>query len=58
MPHIGKPGKNVASSLPSAKTVKNKIHALDFSRAPKPCVHKKRQAKYLYIDADEDHVAL
>ncbi len=48
---------SIQSSV-SKETVKNKIHALDFSRAPKPCVHKKRQVKYLYIDADEDHVAL
>lgn len=48
---------SIQSSV-SKQTVKNKIHALDFNRAPKPCVHKKRQVKYLYIDADEDHVAL
>lgn len=42
----------------SRQTVKNKVHALDFSRVPKPCAPKKRQVKYLYIDADEDHVAL
>lgn len=48
---------SIQSSV-SKQTVKNKIHALDFNRVPKPCVHKKRQVKYLYIDADEDHVAL
>ena len=45
-------------SAVSKQTVKNKIYELDFDRAPRPCVHKKRQVKYLYIDADEDHVAL
>lgn len=48
---------SIQSSV-SKQTVKNKIHALDFSRVPKTCVTKKRQVKYLYIDADEDHVAL
>lgn len=48
---------SIQSSV-SKQTVKNKIHALDFEKAPKPSVPKKRQVKYLYIDADEDHVAL
>lgn len=48
---------SIQSSV-SKQTVKNKIHALDFDKAPKPCIRKKRQVKYLYIDADEDHVAL
>ena len=41
----------------SRQTVKNKIHALEFppeDSAPK----QKKEADYLYIDADEDHVAL
>lgn len=45
-------------SMVSRQTVKNKIHGLDFGRVPKPSVLKKKQVKYLYIDADEDHVAL
>ncbi len=48
---------SIQSSV-SKETVKNKIHALDFSKVSRPCVYKKRQVKYLYIDADEDHVAL
>ena len=40
----------------SRQTVKNKIHALDFPRAEvKP---EKKAIPYLYIDCDEDHVAL
>lgn len=41
----------------SRQTVKNKIHSLDFPPNPSASVNRK-QADYLYIDADEDHVAL
>lgn len=40
----------------SRQTVKNKIHALRFPPRKKP--EKKREAEYLYIEADEDHVSL
>ena len=39
----------------SKQTVKNKIHDLHFPDL-KPI--EKKQVKYLYIDADEDHVAI
>ncbi len=42
----------------SKETVKNKIHALDFSKLKEKFPEKKRVAKYLYIDADEDHASL
>lgn len=40
----------------SKSTVKNKIHTLEFPKT-EPLKNKKR-VPYLYIDADEDHVAL
>lgn len=40
----------------SRQTVKNGIHLLEFPEMKKP--EEKRQVPYLYIDADEDHVAL
>lgn len=40
----------------SKQTVKNKIHHLKFPKAKIPV--QKKVADYLYIDADEDHVAL
>ena len=40
----------------SKQTVMNKIHALEFPE-PEPSVEKK-VVSYLYIDCDEDHVAL
>lgn len=41
----------------SKETVMNKIHSLDFSRIPEKATEK-REVPILYIDADEDHVAL
>ena len=47
---------SVTEEVVSKETVMNKIHALQFPQAE---VRKERKAvKYLYIDADEDHVAL
>ena len=40
----------------SKETVMNKIHSLQFPEAPKP--KQKKVVDYLYVDADEDHVAL
>lgn len=40
----------------SKQTVKNKIHRLKFPKANPPV--QKKVVEYLYIDADEDHVAL
>lgn len=40
----------------SKQTVKNKIHGLKFPKANPPA--QKKVVDYLYIDADEDHVAL
>lgn len=51
-------GENAAISedVVSKETVMNKIHMLRFPKAePMP---EKKALKYLYIDADEDHVAL
>ena len=41
----------------SKQTVKEKIHALKFP-IEKPHRGRKRKVKYLYIEADEDHVSL
>ena len=41
----------------SRETVKNKIRQLDFPKSRKRS-GKKKEAEYLYIDADEDHVSL
>lgn len=46
---------SIRNDVVSKQTVKNKIHDLQFPDL-KPL--KKKQVKYLYIDADEDHVAL
>ena len=40
----------------SKQTVKTKIHSLKFPEEKKP--EEKRQVEYLYIEADEDHIAL
>lgn len=41
----------------SRQTVKNKIHQLEFPRNEES-VEKKKIVDYLYIEADEDHIAL
>lgn len=41
----------------SRQTVMNKVHALQFP-AEEPCIGEKKKARFLYIDADEDHVEL
>jgi len=47
---------SITEEAVSRETVMNKIHALRFPKAePQP---KKKVLKYLYIDADEDHVSL
>lgn len=40
----------------SKGTVKNRLHKLEFPEAEAP--EEKKQVRYLYIDADEDHVPL
>ena len=45
------------SDIVSKQTVKNKIHSLKFNNEYKELANKKK-VKYLYIDADEDHVSL
>lgn len=45
------------SDTVSKQTVKNKIHDLNF-KVETEQVENKKQVPYLYIDADEDHVAL
>ncbi len=47
---------SVSNDIVSRETVMNKIHALNFPQT-EPQLEKKA-VKYLYIDADEDHVAL
>lgn len=51
-------GENVSVSgeVVSRETVMNKIHALQFPKAAPQ--KEKKVLKYLYIDADEDHVSL
>ena len=51
-------GGECASILGSISkgTVKNHLHLLEFPRAEE--AEEKKQARYLYIDADEDHVPL
>lgn len=51
-------GENAAISedMVSKETVMNKIHILQFPKAE--LQPEKKALKYLYIDADEDHVAL
>ena len=53
-----KGGKRVSISEAevSRETVMNKIHELNFPKTHP--LSEKKQLKYLYIDADEDHVAL
>ena len=47
---------SVSEDVVSKETVMNKIHELQFPEAePQP---EKKALKYLYIDADEDHVSL
>ena len=47
---------SISADAVSKETVMNKIHALHFPQAePQP---EKKALKYLYIDADEDHVSL
>lgn len=41
----------------SRATVKNKIHSLEIPKETE-ALKKKKEVEYLYIDADEDHVAL
>ena len=45
------------SDMLSKQTVKNKIHSLKFHNEFQELADKKK-VKYLYIDADEDHVSL
>lgn len=53
-----KGGENVSitEDTVSKETVMNKIHALRFPKTESQ--QKKKALKYLYIDADEDHVSL
>lgn len=41
----------------SQQTIKNKIHILEFLPHDQVAEHKKTM-KHLYMDADEDHIAL
>lgn len=53
-----KGGENatITEDVVSKETVMNKIHGLQFPKAqPQP---EKKTLKYLYIDADEDHVSM
>ena len=52
-------GGDAASILDSVskQTVKNKIHSLEFPQAWK-APEEKKTVDYLYVEADEDHVAL
>ncbi len=52
----GGEGAAISGEAVSKETVMNKIHALQFPEV-KPLPEKKA-IRYLYIDADEDHVAL
>jgi len=47
---------SIAGDAVSKVTVMEKLHTLEFPASPVPA--EKRQVKTLYIDADEDHVAL
>lgn len=47
---------SISETQVSKETVMNKIHSLEFPKI-KP-LQEKKQVKYLYIDADEDHVSL
>lgn len=46
----------VPGQLVSRETVKNKIHALEFPKEEAEA--EKKRVKRLYVDADEDHIAL
>ena len=48
---------SILSEEVSRETVKNKLHALKFPKTEN-YPEKKRIAEYLYLEADEDHVAL
>ena len=47
---------SISEAEVSRETVMNKIHELNFPKTHP--LSEKKQLKYLYIDADEDHVAL
>lgn len=47
---------SISGERVSKETVKEKLHSLTFP--PAEAAEEKRQVKVLYIDADEDHVAL
>lgn len=47
---------SISEDVVSSETVMNKIHALQFPKTEPQ--REKKAVKYLYIDADEDHVAL
>ena len=53
-----KGGENasITDETVSKETVMNKIHRLEFPKVESQA--EKKQVKYLYIDADEDHVSL
>lgn len=53
-----KGGENasITDEVVSKETVMNKIHRLEFPKVE--AQPEKKQVKYLYIDADEDHVSL
>ena len=46
------------TDMVSRQSVKNRIHRLDFSKVGEAIPEEKKSVDYLYIDADEDHVAL
>lgn len=47
---------SISDETVSRETVMNKLHVLKFPRAE--AQHERKPLKYLYIDADEDHVSL
>lgn len=42
----------------SRETVMRAVHKLKISKPEKPVVEEKRKVKTLYVEADEDHIAL
>lgn len=54
----GKAGEVLLSDSVSRQTVKNKVHGLMFDKGDGKILVEKKKVEYLYIDADEDHVAL
>ncbi|MDD6491264.1 MAG: ISLre2 family transposase [Firmicutes bacterium] len=54
--HKGGESVSISNEEVSKETVMNKIHTLDFPRVEPE--KEKKALKYLYIDADEDHVSL